>query len=81
MDCMDGAQGPLETIGFFAVTGAIVLALCGTIFWIRKRWRAREAPGVVAVAYLWEAIVHALAVFAMILVGLMLAVGFFGHAA
>jgi hypothetical protein len=80
MDCMDGAQGPVETILFFAVTGALVLALCGTIFWIRKRWGVREAGGSVAVAYWWEAIVHALAVCAVVLIGLVLAIGFFGRA-
>ncbi len=80
MDCMDGAPGPLETIGLFVVTGALVLALCGTIYWIRKRWAAREAAGFVAVASWWEAIVHALAVCAVILIGLVLAVGFFGRA-
>ena len=76
MNCMDGTPGPLATIGFFVVTGALVLALCGAIWWIRKRWGAREAAGSVAIAYWWEAIVHTIAVCAVIAVGLILAAGF-----
>ncbi|HEY0383648.1 MAG TPA: hypothetical protein VGC72_15765 [Candidatus Elarobacter sp.] len=78
MNCMDGTPGSelVATIGFFVVTAGLVLALLGTIFWIRKRWTAREAAGFVAVAYWWEAIVHALAVCAVIGVGLVLALGF-----
>ena len=75
---MDGTSG-LEFVarmGFFVVTGGLVLALFGTIHVIRRRWAAREAAGFVAVAYWWEAIVHALAVCAVIVVGLVLALGF-----
>jgi hypothetical protein len=74
MDCTtsDIGPGPLGTVVFFVV----VLATVAAIFAIRRRWSAREAAGAVHVAYWWEAIVHALAVSAMIVLGLAMALGF-----
>jgi hypothetical protein len=74
MDCTQSASGPdtLATIGFYAVA----LAVVATIVMIRRRWSAREAAGEVRVAFWWEAIVHALAVSAVLVVGLAMVVGF-----
>ncbi len=71
---MDGAPGTglVSTFGF----PAAALAVLATIFWIRKRWAAREAAGFVEVAFWWEAIVHALAVSVVIVFALLVAVGF-----
>jgi heme/copper-type cytochrome/quinol oxidase subunit 2 len=68
----DIGPGPLETLVFYAV----VLATVASIFVIRRRWSAREAAGAVQIAYWWEAIVHALAVCVVILVGVAYVLGF-----
>jgi hypothetical protein len=40
------------------------------IFWIRRRWSAREALGYTKVAYWWEAIIHGFAVCIVLVLGL-----------
>ena len=70
MNCMDAAPGT------DFVTAGFGLAVLVTIYWIRKRWAAREAAGFVKVAYWWEAIVHALAVSVVIVVGVAFVLGF-----
>jgi hypothetical protein len=74
MDCTDGAPGTdlVSTIGFYVVA----LAVLATIYGIRKRWAVREAAGFVKVAFWWEAIVHALAVSAVIVFALLFALGY-----
>ena len=72
MACMDGGPDLGTTIGFYVVA----LAVATTIYGIRRRWAAREAAGSVYVAFWWEAIVHALAVSAVIVFALLFALGF-----
>jgi hypothetical protein len=72
MVCMDGGPDLAGTIGF----SAVALAVLATIYGIRRRWSAREAAGFVKVAFWWEAIVHALAVSAVIVFALLFALGF-----
>ena len=83
MSCPDFASAPsaVSSIADEIVTAAIALAVLYTIYWIRKRWAAREAAGSVAIATWWEAIVHALAVSTVIVVGLAFAAGFAFRAA
>ena len=78
MGCMDSAPGTdlVATIRFDVVAGGLGLAVLATIYWIRKRWSAREAAGFVKVAFWWEAIVHALAVSIVIVVALVVALSF-----
>ena len=78
MGCMDGGRGTdlVEAIRSYVVTGGLSLAVLATIYGIRKRWAAREAAGFVKVAFWWEAIVHALAVSAVIVFALLFALGF-----
>ena len=46
-----------------------LLGLLALIFWIRRRWRAREALGYTKVAYWWEAIIHGFAVCIVLVFG------------
>ncbi len=76
MDCVATLPGSLSAAISSYLIWAGLLAVPVTIFWIRRRWAAREAAGYVQVAYWWEAIVHALAVVIVIVIGFGFVMGF-----